>query len=188
MHILARARAFAGRLFHRIGNTLIEHALQREPDFIIGDKRDPYLLRWWLLPRNRVLNVYLHYFMRDDDDRALHDHPWASCSLILKGSYIEHTIAAGGIHRRQVREAGSVKIMAPSRAHRVELQRMSWRYGGHPRPCWTLFITGPRMREWGFHCPQRGWVHWREFTNPADYGEAGPGCGAVDTTPLEATA
>lgn len=182
MKIRARAQAAACRLFHRVSNAIIERALQREPDFIIGDKSDPYLLRWWLLPRNPVLNIYLHYFMRDDDDRALHDHPWASCSVMLKGSYIEHTIAAGGIHKRELRTAPSVRFMAPRRAHRIELVEMTKPWKGR-RPCWTLFITGPRMREWGFHCPQRGWVHWREFTNPADYGEAGAGCGAVDTMP-----
>ena len=60
---------------------------RREPDFIIGDN---YLRRWWLIPRNRWLNVYLHEFRASDDDRALHDHPWASCSIILRGEYFEH--------------------------------------------------------------------------------------------------
>ncbi len=141
----------------------------RPPDFIVGadDFEGPYLRRWYLLPRNRVLNVYLHQFLRDDDDRALHDHPWAWLSVLLSGSYIEHTIAAGGIHRRTVRQVGSLKASGPWRAHRVELRRTA---------CWTLFITGPRMRRWGFHCPHEGWIDFARFTKPGATGETGAGC------------
>ena len=28
-------------------------ALERQPDFVIGTGEDPYLWRWWILPRNR---------------------------------------------------------------------------------------------------------------------------------------
>lgn len=144
--------------------------MRRKPDFIIGGDNNPYLLRWYLIPRNPVFNVYIHKFLRSDDDRALHDHPWANCSVILRGCYTEHTIAAGGIHRREVIRAGQCRFRWSGRfAHRLEL---------HAGPCWTLFLTGPRYRSWGFHCPERGWVHWRDFTAPHDSGQTGLGCGA----------
>ena len=54
-------------------------ARRREPDFIIGDDHDPYLKRWWLIPRNPLVNVYLHQILRSDEDRALHDTPGLSC-------------------------------------------------------------------------------------------------------------
>lgn len=60
-------------------------------DGIDGGPRRPYLTRWHIIPRNRWFNLYLHKFVHGDDDRALHDHPWASASLILDGRYIEHT-------------------------------------------------------------------------------------------------
>lgn len=153
----------------------------RNPDFIVGadNPHGAYLLRWWLLPRNPIFNVYLHHFLRDDD-RALHDHPWFWCSLLLDGNYIEHTIGAGGIHRRQERATGSLKVSSPWRAHRVELLKVRdfvdtqpgnvW-----PISCWTLFITGPRLRTWGFHCP-KGWVPWQQFTAAGNPGEVGAGC------------
>jgi hypothetical protein len=47
----------------------------RPPDFVIGGD-SPYMLRWWIIPRNKFFNIYLHRFLRSDDDRALHDHPW----------------------------------------------------------------------------------------------------------------
>lgn len=147
---------------------IIAHLTRRPPDFIVGGAERPYLRRWWLIPRNPVFNVYMHEFLRSDDDRALHDHPWMNLSVLLRGSYTEHTIDAGGIHRRQVLKAGAVRARLSGRfAHRIEL---------HDGTCWTLFITGPRYREWGFHCPARGWVHWRDFTDARDSGAIGRGC------------
>lgn len=149
----------------------------REPDFIIGGKEDPYLLRWWIIPRNRFFNIYLHKFLRDDDDRALHDHPWVSLSIILRGGYIEH-LPNGVIKRRQ---AGQLVFRRAKQAHRIELYREGvnscWIRGNYKdtRPAWTIFITGPRIRQWGFHCPQ-GWRHWKDFTAPGDSSRVGRGC------------
>lgn len=197
--------AIAERLIAGVGD-------RRQPDFIIGTADNPYLLRWWLTPwrqwadeaeRNptrwnrvkrivarKLPNAYLHKCVRNDDDRALHDHPWWWCSILLRGAYIEHTIAAGGIHCREQREAPDIKFSFARRAHRVELLPIWWLEDDFETacdiardlpeakaPCWTLFVTGPVIREWGFHCPERGWRHWREFTDPDDQGQIGPGCG-----------
>ncbi|MBA8886109.1 hypothetical protein FHW12_000300 [Dokdonella fugitiva] len=144
----------------------------RAPDRIIGGDDDPYLLRWHLTERNRQGNAYAHEFRRSDDDRALHDHPWESCSIFLRGRYIEHTIAAGGVRHQVMRAAGDVVFRGPTDAHRIEL------IDGDPPPI-TLFLTGAVIRDWGFHCPDRGWVHWEQFMNPADGGSTiGRGCDA----------
>ncbi|EIC64345.1 hypothetical protein [Mycobacteroides abscessus] len=48
--------------------------LRLEPHQPIGAEGEPpYLLRWYVIPRNRWVNVYLHKFLRDDEDRALVD-------------------------------------------------------------------------------------------------------------------
>ena len=47
------------------------------PDFVVGAYQ---LERWWLIPRNRFLNVYLHRFDHSDEDRALHDHMYLNLS------------------------------------------------------------------------------------------------------------
>lgn len=57
--------------------------------FYIGGKENPYMLRWFILPRNPWFNCYMHKFLRDDDDRALHDHPWWFVSVMVSGQYIE---------------------------------------------------------------------------------------------------
>jgi hypothetical protein len=147
---------------------LINWAKVRGPHFVIGGHERPYMLRWFLIPRNPVLNIYIHYFLRSDDDRALHDHPWINASILLEGSYIEHTIAAGGINHRHEYQAGDIKVRLSGKyAHRIEL---------HKGPVWTLFITGPRYRRWGFHCPDAGWIHWKKFTATDDAGAIGKGC------------
>jgi hypothetical protein len=145
--------------------TWFERVATRAPDFIIGGEH-PYLLRWWVLPRNRLFNIYLHRIVRSDDDRALHDHPWLNCSYLLRGSYTEHGIAAGGVHWSRVRAERSITFRRPTAAHRLEL---------HDGPCWSLFFTGPVVRRWGFHCPA-GWRPWQVFTSARDKGAVGRGC------------
>lgn len=133
------------------------------------------MLRWYIVPRNRWLNVYLHKFCRDDDDRALHDHPWWFLSLMIRGMYTE--IIAQDWERNSgrgfVRSAPSLAIRRAEHRHRVVLERDGT---GNIVPCWTLVITGPRVREWGFWCP-RGFVPWREFTSGKHGETVGKGCG-----------
>lgn len=141
MRILAR---WVGRLVAPI-------AIRRRADVAIGGWFNPYLLRWYVIPRNRFLNVYLHFFLRSDDDRALHDHPWWSVSLLLGGALTEHTIARGGIHQHRPLRAGAFRVRSARFAHRIEVRP--------GESAWTLFITGPVIRKWGFHCPN-GWRAW----------------------------
>jgi hypothetical protein len=199
--------ALTAWLFLRL---LTRVAARRKPDFIVGadNPAGAYLLRWYLTPwrgwyqrvpeaeRTRwqrlvvrmarwLPNLYLHKFLRDDDDRALHDHPSWAASLMLDGYYIEHTIAAGGIHQRREIRAGTLRYLPTRHTHRIELPRLIVDNGDlivrkedPPAPCWTLFLFGPTVRDWGFHCPERGWVHWRAFTAAGKPGEIGPGCDA----------
>lgn len=139
----------------------------RPPDFVVGGTERPYLLRWWVIPRNPLLNVYVHVFLRDDDDRALHDHPWWSLSLSLgPRPLVEHYRGWFGRHRVRLVEPGHLIARRGRFAHRMVVP---------DGPALTLFVTGPRYRRWGFLCPQ-GWRHWRKFTAPARSGEIGRGC------------
>ncbi|WP_457226787.1 hypothetical protein [Mycobacteroides abscessus] len=121
-----------------------------QPHQIIGGNNDPYLLRWYLIPRNPVLNIYLHQFLRSDDDRALHDHPWWFWSMVLLGHYYEHR--ADG--RRIKRHAGSIAYRRAETRHRVELPTSNDPFSLLSREdsCVILVITGPRVRVWGFWC------------------------------------
>lgn len=167
--------------------------MKRAPDFVITrDDGTPYLRRWWIIPRNRFFNIYLHHIQGDDDDRALHDHPYVNVSVVLKGGYWEVMPHDGNqwrsegdrlipIDRGIWRRPGSIVFRRPTDAHRLELHRevrrdvKGLKGYGPPIPCWSLFITGPRVREWGFHCP-KGWVPWQKFTSPDNKGAIGKGC------------
>ena len=146
-----------------------------KPNVEIGGAADPYLRRWFVIPRNPLFNIYLHQICRSDDDRAHHDHPWVNCSILLDGAYAEWTIAAGGIEHAAMRTAGDVKLRMPGAAHRLELPE-EFGNGSYLRPAISLFITGPRVRQWGFHCPRAGWVHWRDFTAGPNGETVGRGC------------
>lgn len=156
---------------------ILSWARNRQPDFVIGGAEHPYLRRHWLIPRNRFFNVYVHEFLRSDDDRALHDHPWLfNASWLLEGNYREHTINDGGVAVKTERRAGDWKFRWGPAPHRVELPSDPFAETHHEFPCWTVFITGPVVRVWGFHCP-KGWVPWREFVDARDAGSIGKGCG-----------
>ena len=158
-----------------IRELILRWARNREPDFIIGGRERPYLKRHWLLPRNPIFNVYVHEFLRSDDDRALHDHPWLfNASWLLEGAYLEwvpsermrrtppDTIEWMPDPLRPVcrfLRAGDWKFRWGGAPHRVQLHNVA----GQERPCWTVFITGPRIRQWGFYC-EKGWIHWKRFT------------------------
>lgn len=165
-----------------------------------ADEENPYMLRWYVIPRNPLLNIYIHKFLRSDEDRALHDHPWWFASLVLKGSYWEHR-ADRPITGKSRRMAGSIAFRRPTAGHRVELEAeitdvsreyLQWSFDDPRRPytsvvvnqdgsyrvlekiehpVWTLIVTGPRVREWGFLCAN-GWKQWRDFVHDNGCGEA----------------
>lgn len=139
---------------------------KRDPDICIGGKDDIYMRRWWLIPKNKWFNIYLHNILRDDDDRALHDHPWANISIVLKGDLREVMPT-----RSRVLIKFIPYFRKATAAHRLELVNGD---------VWTLFITGRKVREWGFIC-KKGWVHWKIFSSPEDiyppnYELKGRGC------------
>ena len=138
-----------------------------KPHFYIGGMDDPYMLRWYLFPRNPFFNVYLHKFLRDDDDRAMHDHPWNFLSIMLKGCYREYR-PSGDV----LRTAPSIVYRPAESIHRVELICDE---NGNDIPCWTLVFTGPKIRVWGFWCPQ-GFIEWDKFVDSTDEGNIGKGC------------
>lgn len=182
----------------------MKNPFYRKPDFYVGGKTNPYMLRWWVIPRNKWFNIYLHKFLRDDEDRAAHNHPWVSWSFILKGSYTEYrpikflNSFSGKVeiigYETEVFKRFSFIRRKADYYHRIELfkdkqyipredglgiQRreedsMPLKFYA-PRSVWTLFITGPKIQDWGFLCPH-GFRRWQDFVHPDDKGAVGPGC------------
>ena len=140
----------------------------RAPDQVITRRGDgsynPYMLRWFLFRSKRfdwMPRLYLHKFLRSDDDRAPHDHPWWFISILLHGSYVEYRWDKDDIKTMRVRHSPSIAFRGLSTKHRVELfadahivrqNGMLMRNEVNFHPVWTLILTGPDVRAWGFWC------------------------------------
>lgn len=108
-----------------------------------------YLRRWKLFPRNKIFNIYLHQILLSDE-RVYHDHRYASLSFVLKGQMIESTHP----DRHRVVKPWRVYYRSSTLLHFLTLF-------GEP-PVWTLFITGPELKDWGFMTKQ-GWVESQKY-------------------------
>lgn len=133
-----------------------------KPHFIVyNDNGAPSMQRWHII-RTPWLRLYLHKHV-GDDRTVLHDHSWHSLSLCLKGSYWE-------VFRRglmQKRKRWSLVYRRPETPHRIVLTIGA---DGLPKPAWTLFLTGPKVREWGFHF-RSGWLPWHQAVEPDNPGK-----------------
>lgn len=144
---------------------------------------------WSQFTKRLLFNIYLHKFIRSDYEEACHDHPWVfNISILLDGDYWEHTLVG-----KFFRQAGMTKFRWGKAPHRVELlgpMRGEMGIPFEPKddnpdgsdanllnskyPVWTIFITGPVVRNWGFYCP-KGWIPWKQFM--PKYGKERAGCG-----------
>jgi hypothetical protein len=124
-----------------------------------ADGTDLYMGRWWVLNayddayKRRYSwfpwSVRLHYIRRADADRHLHNHPWNSRTIILKGWYREERPDGTFL-----REAGYTGQIRHDQYHRIAEVC--------PEGVWTLFITGPKRGAWGFKV-DGVLVPWREY-------------------------
>ena len=64
-----------------IGNINLVKVSSIIPPFNPGERKVPKDLQ------DCIANIYLHTIWCSDDDRALHDHPWPRCSIIVDGGY-----------------------------------------------------------------------------------------------------
>ncbi len=110
----------------------------------IGD----YMHRWVIETPFGALR--LHHILRSDEARGLHDHPWSFWTFLLTGGYTEVTRPAGGLERCQDCRRFSFRFVPAETAHRLILTR----------PVWTLVLTGPKVRDWGFII-DGVWTSWK---------------------------
>lgn len=140
---------------------LIEDA-KKNPYFHL----EGYMERYWLYPfsEDNAINVRIHHILRSDTDRHLHDHPWPSTSVILKGGYWETMPADPNqdpkldeTNRIRVwRSPGDVITRAANSRHAIELPE--------GQTSWSMFIMGKYEQQWGFYTAE-GKVYWREYLN-----------------------
>jgi hypothetical protein len=130
---------------------------------IVMDRQsdEPYLERYYLFLKDRdrfPFNVFLHKFLKGDPD-DVHDHPWPYATLILKGGYYEwlpqfdskgNKIAEMCVWRGP----GSFRICSANSYHRIELDPNV--------TAWTLFMPGPKKRDWGFLVNNK-WIQHEQY-------------------------
>lgn len=159
-----------GWVLTQIGKWCVRHAdriitrAQKTPYFNLPG----YMDRWWLLkPHWWTLHfgVRVHRFMRSDTDRALHDHPGCSLSILLRGAYTEtmpvdqgqhpfDDFVPGGTYSLH-RVAGDVIPRSRRFGHRLTL---------NSDEVWSIFVMRHARQAWGFRT-REGWVWWREYCN-----------------------
>jgi hypothetical protein len=139
---------------------------------IRNEAGDLYLRRFYIYRGKHRPHIYLHHIMRSDEDRALHDHPWAFLSIMLKGSYTEVTPYTG----QNVECVSDVRFdrcyggpvveekisaLAIVRHNAADRHRLILRPGF---TVWTLVFAGEREREWGFW--GKGiFIHWKKWNS-----------------------
>lgn len=120
-----------------------------------------YLTRYYLFLKERTkcpFNIFLHRFHKSDDN-VFHDHPWSYATLILKGGYNEW-LPQFDQQGRKIGEIsvwrgpGHFRICSANSFHRIELDPGI--------TAWTLFMPGPKQREWGF-LVKNVWVQWEQY-------------------------
>lgn len=94
----------------------------------------PYVIRWRL--ETKWGSIRLHHWLSHDDDRAFHDHPWDFVTFVVKGGYTDSG-PNGDEHLR----APAIQHRSATHQHTVFPDD-----GG----AWTIVVTGPRVRTWGF--------------------------------------
>ena len=122
---------------------------------------EPYLERYYVFLKERTwfpFNAFVHKFLKSDPD-DVHDHPWPYATLILRGGYWEWVpqFNKQGKMIGEIahwRRPGHFRTSSATSLHRIELDPSV--------ECWTLFMPGPKQREWGFI--SRGvWVQWEQY-------------------------
>lgn len=171
------------RPYHHLDGYMLRH-------WVLGDRspeRNADNPQWhgrrggWLYRLlTRCVAIRAHTILRSDHDRALHDHPWWSISIVLKGGYWEvgepngACIDAPEMYELVLRELpwfdrrkplahqvarrynirwrgpGSVVLRRACSAHRLVLPHCDGTLHA-PTAARTLFIMGPKCHDWGFY-------------------------------------
>jgi len=122
---------------------------------------EPYLERYYVFLKDRTrfpFNVFLHRFLKSDPD-DVHDHPWPYATLILRGGYWEWRpqFDSQGQKTGEIAKwcgAGSFRMAGSTTYHRIELDP--------DVDTWTLFMPGPKQRDWGF-LTKHGWIESEQY-------------------------
>ena len=126
-----------------------------------------YLLRlrffpFWLSDR-LGFNVFIHLFLKSDND-TVHDHPWASKSVLLLGRIHEiRQVEVWDTNTREVVDYHEYET-GPIQKYKVKNRDARYRHAIVLDSKWalTIFIPLKKERTWYFW-PEGKPVHWKTF-------------------------
>lgn len=113
-----------------------------------------YMERWHLVPgnwfRKHIFDLRVHHILLPDAGRHVHDHPFDFATLTMKGAYVE-MMQDGRLltHRR-----GTLRFRQADVAHTIPVVTNDG--------VWTLVLTGPFRRQWGFYV-DGVWTHHSDY-------------------------
>lgn len=128
------------------------------PPLVLHDENNSReFLKRWRLVQTPWFSIFVHRMQVPDPGNDLHDHPWAFLSLVVKGGYVER-VAERGVAGEVLRGRGrwSVAGIRLDQRHTVAAVR---------DPTWTLIVTGPTRRRWGFFVDGE----WQDWEREYDY-------------------
>lgn len=100
----------------------------------LGKKECPYAYRWVF--NFGLFSIRIHKWIRSDDKRYFHDHPWSFITFVLKGSYTDVSP-----NKKDDLNRWSIRYRKSTHKHYVKVKK-----GG----ALTLLVTGPQTKNWGF--------------------------------------
>lgn len=121
-----------------------------EWNYPLGKSECPYAFRWRL--DFYWFSFRLHKWLRSDDKRAFHNHPWHFITFILKGGYKDVVRAPEWSH-------GTVSYEPLGTLLDGSFKKLAWRNKDHQHyvsiepltsPVWTFIITFGAPRKYAF--------------------------------------
>lgn len=113
----------------------------------LGRLECPYLYRWTFIFCG--FSIRLHHWIRSDDKRFFHDHPFNFVSFVLKGHYTNVTPTG----KTEVTQ-GSCWYANGNKVHYLDISK-----GG----AWTLLFCSRPYKKWGFYVNGHLWRPLRYF-------------------------
>lgn len=116
----------------------------------LGRKECPYAYRWVFIFFGYSIRV--HRWLRSDDKRYKHNHPWWFITFVIKGEYTD-----------VARLSETIDLYDQVKTFQFRYRKSNHTHYVVPIPnTWTILLTGKPLNKWGF------WIRGR-YLRPLRY-------------------
>jgi hypothetical protein len=135
----------------------------------LGREECPYVRRW-ILDLGPLGSLRVHHWLGDDEQRALHDHPWGFLTIMLAGSYTDVSWpewVKGVDWSRNVRILDQCRRSDILRPGSIRWRPAKWAHTVQTTGAWTILWTQPKSRSFGFYQENKAtglkWIKANKF-------------------------